>query len=201
MGSDLYFRGESNGWRNIGVITYELFHAGTFLDGSLYWMERSEGKILAFVSADEEFRVISPSPCGGFGSYSSLHSLRILGGNLCLVHQQKRVRLDIWSFKSRQQSKYSNNVKEGYRFWSLSLEFSIATPRRSGIYNPFSLTENNEVLLWLDETILCRYDPKTKTLDQLVDLAFDSSVRTCQAVTHLNCLVSLKSLGVNSKRR
>ncbi|RZC58023.1 hypothetical protein C5167_005328 [Papaver somniferum] len=77
--------GDNIGWRNIGVITYELFHACTFLDGSLYWMERSEGKVLA----DEEFRVISPSPCGGFVSYSSLHSLKILVIQAKQVWQQR----------------------------------------------------------------------------------------------------------------
>lgn len=64
-------------------------------------------------------------------------------------------------------------------------------------YNPFGITEENEILLWYDQS-LCYYDTKSSILHVLVDTM--PNFYKFQAIPHTNTIISLKELGVEEKK-
>ncbi|XP_026445587.1 F-box protein At3g07870-like [Papaver somniferum] len=54
--------GGDSGWRNLGDIKYSLAFNGTLLNGSLYWLDWNDQKIVSFDLADEEFRLLPTAP-------------------------------------------------------------------------------------------------------------------------------------------
>ncbi|XP_026416195.1 F-box protein At3g07870-like [Papaver somniferum] len=192
--------GDSRGWRNLEDIDYSLAFNGTHLNGSLYWLEWLDQKIVVFDLAEEEFRLLPPTPPCFIRAKGAYYRLAVLGGHLCFVHHKWEVGVDIWSFKSKPTD--NSAAVKGYESWSWSLDFSVPFPylvTQSDYYKPFALTRNNEVLLWFNHTTLCCYDPKTDIFSNI--LVGDDELKYLRGIPHVNSSVSLKALGVNSKMR
>ncbi|XP_026381326.1 F-box protein At3g07870-like [Papaver somniferum] len=209
-----------SGWRDIGEINYNLLGKegilwnGSFhwLDNTFHWFDKNKQywKIVAFDLADENFRYLPTTPCNK--KHTPETQLKLLGGYLSIVSMDRdNGRLDIWMLKNKQ----NNNdivVEAGYRSWKWSLDFSISifpSPNDydSDSYEAYAITKSNQVLLWYKlhtqgrynlPVFLCRYDPKNDTLNKVMHLG-TCGVSHFQGIPHVNSLVSLKSLGVDSR--
>ncbi|XP_026432773.1 F-box protein At3g07870-like [Papaver somniferum] len=224
----VYTLGSQVGWRiiddKIPIGRYSKFvSSGIFANGAIHWLETHnngiapEVNIVAFDLADEKFKsVTSPSR-----EKRAVPKRALLGGNLCVVFHL-RESIDIWAFKKNVNNKRvgllpskKKMIKERLpinrpkkkarqmhydRTWRWSKEFSIPC-KRPWWYNPFAITENNEVLIWDKDTttpqsIHC-YDPNnTSTLHKSSDAYLDTYGSCLQLTPHMNTLVSLKDLGV-----
>ncbi|XP_026396559.1 F-box protein At3g07870-like [Papaver somniferum] len=192
--------GDSCGWRNLGDINYSLAFNGTLLNGSLYWLEWMDQKIVAFDLANENFQLLPTAPPCFVRVKYGYFRLAVLGGHLCFVHHKWEEGVDIWSFKNRQTDNSSGDRE--HESWSWSLEFSVPFPylvTEHDFYTPFSLTTNNQILLWFNHKTLCCYDPKNKIFSKI--LVGNSGLDYLRGIPHVNSSVSLKALGVNSKIR
>ncbi|OVA16732.1 F-box domain [Macleaya cordata] len=196
----VYTLGHESEWRNKGEITYSFRESPAILaNGALHWLDDKEWNIVAFDLADEEFRLLPSPPCFRLGGkLTSSYQLQVLGGYLSVVHQEPGDRVDIWSFKMN--SNYDLNEHE-HHSWSWSREFSIAWEGglEKDSYEPFALTKSNEVLLWYNTTILSCYDPKTATLEKIVNVG--TGFKYFQAIPHIKSFVSLEALGELTKIR
>ncbi|KAI3834106.1 hypothetical protein MKW98_030514 [Papaver atlanticum] len=206
MGSvEIYTFGDCGGgggyWRSIGETTYSLTFQGTLVNGSLYWLDNKDWKIVSFNLSDEEFRLLpTVPPCllQDDPDKNTTYRIKVLQGNLCLVHLQLGEHVNIWSYK------YDLAKQEGNDNPSLgwSLEFSIpyfSNSTKDHYFEPFAVTKHNEVLFWYGSTSLCCYDSNTKKLSQIVNEDF-ALINSFCAIPHISTRVSLKALGVNSKK-
>lgn len=200
---DIYTLGDdSTGWRSIGETNFIVPYEGILMNGCLHWMDRIEHKIVTFDLADEKFRLLPTAPPCFDHDEPSFYQLKMLGGYLCVCHEWRCKRMDIWLYKINEHNKNCGASEEvGCKFWSWSLEFSIPclTTSQSDFYEPFLLTNNNEVLLSYKGTTLYRYNGKTNTLNKIASV--DERLVNFDVIPHTNSLVSLKALGVDSKKR
>ncbi|OVA09216.1 F-box domain [Macleaya cordata] len=213
----VYTLGSGSGWRNKGKIPWSLStfnrrvfdppaSPGILANEALHWMDYKEGKIVAFDLADEEFYVVTQPPCflpAGYNEYKHCFQLQELGGCLCVVHQVRGERVDIWSLKKTKNSTSNKmNEQEEYLSWTWSREYSIRWEGRYlDSYEPFALTKSGAVLLWWNKSILSRYDPKTETLKMVITELGDMMLLYFEAIPHMNSFVSLKALGERCKTR
>ncbi|XP_026452786.1 F-box protein At3g07870-like [Papaver somniferum] len=186
---------DSAGWRSLGEVTYTLNKRGVLANGSLYWLDYDKKKIVAFDLADEIFQLLPDVPqCFGGSSELVEYQIKVLGGNLCLVHFDRGRQLDIWSYKNKQ--KKTDDKEEGSHSCSWSLEFHIPSSALgvNDVYEPFALTKNNEILMWWNGTGICCYDTKTKIMNEMLDEKFNK-LRNFQGIPHMNSFLSIKPLG------
>ncbi|KAI3847819.1 hypothetical protein MKW98_021779 [Papaver atlanticum] len=183
--------------RSIGETSYSLTFQGTLVNGSLYWLDNKDWKIVSFNLSDEEFSLLpTVPPCllQEDPGKNTMYRMKVLQGNLCLVHLQLGEHVNIWSYKDNlAKQNERDNPSLGW-----SLEFSIPYSCKA-YHEPFAVTKHNEVLLWYGYTRLCCYDSSTKTLSKIVDEDGDLTNSFC-AIPHISSMVSLKALGVNSKK-
>ncbi|KAI3966584.1 hypothetical protein MKX01_022711 [Papaver californicum] len=197
---DIYTLGSGSGWRSIGEVTYHLSKRGVLANGSIYWLDYQQKKIVAFDLADEKFRWLPTVPQCFNGSKKMTYRIIVLGGNLCLVHHEIGQHIDIWAYKKMQKND-DDDKEKGNQSWGWTLEFTLPSSilDKLDMYEPFALTKNNEVLLWLNESGIYCYDKKTETLNEIV--GEDDSLLTFQGIPHMNNLISLKALGEKFKSR
>ncbi|OVA10577.1 F-box associated domain [Macleaya cordata] len=155
----VYTLGSGSGWRNIGTTNYSLDYyvhprspMGVLVNGALHWLEYRKWRIVAFDLADEEFHVVPSPPClaVGYTDYMNCFQLRKLGRCLCVVHQARSKRVDIWSLKKTKNNTNTCNTKEQEyeESWTWSREFSIKWETDfMDEYEPFALTKSGKVLL------------------------------------------------------
>ncbi|OVA16360.1 F-box domain [Macleaya cordata] len=199
----VYTLGGGSGWRHKENISFSLLlhhdSPAVLANGALHWLD-DEGKIVAFDLADEEFRLLPSPPCLLlYNEHKYWFQLRVLGGRLCVVHQNQGKSSDIWSLKKKKKNGNCDIKEPEYQFWSWSKEFSI---KLKGMFvrenEPFSqlfaLTKNCEVLFY-NHTILSRYDLKTATLEKLLNMDKCFFLYFFEAIPHMNSFVSLKALG------
>ncbi|OVA07920.1 F-box domain [Macleaya cordata] len=207
----VYTLGDGSGWRNKGEIKYNFLFSslsvgGVLSTGSLHWLDHKDMKIVAFDLADEEFRVLTPPPpCflpAGYDKFKHCFHLRELGGCLCVVHQVKGERVDIWSLKKKNKNSTAYNMKEQVcHSWTWSRDFSMAWfGDVMDNYDTFALTKSGEVLCLYNRNILYRYDPKTATTKVVVEQN-DDLLKFVNIIPHMNSFVSLKALGERCRRR
>ncbi|XP_026405456.1 F-box protein At3g07870-like [Papaver somniferum] len=140
----VYTLGGSGGgeWRNVGNITHLFSFPGVAGNGVIYFIEDFENRLVIFDMADEVFRVppIQP-PCLVPRDLKCSYSVNVLGGYLYVIHENTCESVDLWSYK-----KNDDNGSETP--WKWRKEFSIPWQGLSDtdIYEPFSLTRNNQVL-------------------------------------------------------
>ncbi|OVA19375.1 F-box domain [Macleaya cordata] len=214
---EVYTLGSGNGWRDKGKISWSLStldheyeypppSPGIFSNGSLYWLNK-EMMIVAFDLADEEFCIVTPPPCflpAGYDKSKHCFQLQELGGSLCVVHQERGERVDIWSLKKTKNttSNKMNEKEENGQAWTWNRELSITWEgQHENEYEPFAFTKSGEVLLWYNHRILARYDPKTSTLKKLVEDEDIMDLRFFKGILHMNSFVSLKAIGEKCKTR
>ncbi|OVA19981.1 F-box domain [Macleaya cordata] len=199
----VYTLGDGRGWRNTGQIAYSLLLSpGIPINGALHWLD-SQGKILSFHLANEEFRLLPSPPCVRPGHACRFYKLRNFGRCLCIVDRDEQGEsVDIWSLKKN--SSYDMKDQNYYHSWSWTRELSIALKDLDVDDNqyepiePLALTKSREIILRQNLKILSVYDPKTASLKKLLDV--DMGLKFFGAVPHMSSFVSLKALGENSKR-
>ncbi|XP_026377799.1 F-box protein At3g07870-like [Papaver somniferum] len=166
---EIYTLGSGTGWRNIGEITYKLCDTGVLANGSLYWLDYEQKRIVVFPLGDEHFRCLPTIPQCLRDSENATYHVKVLGGDLCLVHVDAGKHVHIWSYKNKhKRNDIDNDKEEGYQSLSWTLEFRIPCIDPDGKYEPFALTKKNEVLLWLNRTCLCCYDKTDDCLYEIV---------------------------------
>ncbi|KAI3873820.1 hypothetical protein MKX03_027089 [Papaver bracteatum] len=195
----IYTLGSCSGWRSIGEIKYSLCLSGVLSNEILYFMDARKQEIVALDLADEEFRPLSLPPSIQDGDYSNANSyVKLIGEQLCVVHEQYGNRVDIWSFKETEQKNIFTTGKD-HNSWSWNLDYSIPWdfPDKNGSCMPFALTKGKEILLWYNAWTLVSYAPESATFKTIVDdrMTYDNF----QAIPHRHSRVSLKALGVCSK--
>ncbi|OVA19248.1 F-box domain [Macleaya cordata] len=149
----VYTLGSGSGWRKKGTISAYLLRPGSkfpspgvFVDGALHWLDFKNFRIVAFDLADEEFFVYPSPTCFQSQHNAIFYYLTVLGGCLCVVHQNRRISLDIWSLKKKKKNS-SDGTKEQDCEWSCKREFSIAwEPEYTHNYEPFALMNSGELL-------------------------------------------------------
>lgn len=199
---EIYTLGSDSGWRSIGEITYAISRRGVLANGTIYWLDYEQAKIVAFDLLNEEFRVLPTIPqCldvsdkALYRKKKILYQMRVLGGRLCLVYYVFGKDMDIWSYKK------IDDVEEGSQSWSWILEFRIPSSviDVNELHEPFALTKNNEVLIWVAKRGISCYDKKTESLKVLVEE--DYRLGECQGIPHMSCFLSVKSFGMKVKSR
>ncbi|XP_026451113.1 uncharacterized protein LOC113351319 [Papaver somniferum] len=202
---EVYTIGSGYGWRNKGETSYFLCDSpGVHVDGALHWMDYKQWKIVAFDPVTEEFRVLPSPPCffwltlvtkvinlihapNPFRFVEDNFQLHLLGGFLCVIHNNNGERLDIWALK--------NDEKEHKVELVWSKEFSMECLEKDHTYEPFAITRNNKLLLWYDKYNLLCYDPKIAALSKLSDYEHvREDVKYFQAIPHVKSSVSVLAL-------
>ncbi|XP_026451880.1 putative F-box protein At1g53370 [Papaver somniferum] len=178
-----------DGWRNIGETTDALCYPGVAGDGVIHFMDDLEWKLVTFDLAEEEFLVLPQlqPPCLGSADCDNSCQVKVLGGHLYVVHLKGGRSVDLWSFNKSSAS------------WSKELSIPWNGRNRAIQYHPFSLTSSNQVLFSVSgdgNFDLCCYDPKTESVQTIA--SEDKNRRSFQTIQHMNSLVSLKDLGVQS---
>ncbi|XP_026399871.1 F-box protein At3g07870-like [Papaver somniferum] len=121
---EVYTLGSGTRWRSIREITYQLYKRGVLANGSVYWLDYQQKKIVAFDIADEEFRWLPTVPQCFHGRNATRYMIKVLVGVLFLVHCDEDQPMDIWAYKRKQKDGDDNN-DEGHCSSSWNLEFSI----------------------------------------------------------------------------
>ncbi|OVA06948.1 F-box domain [Macleaya cordata] len=197
----VYTLGDGNGWRNKGEIAYSLIPRkgipavlrGILANGALHWLDYDDWKILSFDLEEEEFSLLPSPPFFRPGEYNHFQ-LRALGGCLCAVQRDtdSYKSLNIWSFKKR-SCEWESMFRIPYDANRLPMDVSW----------PLALTMRGEVLLrYPYQKTLVRYDPKTATVEKLVERVEDlgTDLHLDEAIPHMSSFVSLRALGEFSRR-
>ncbi|OVA19665.1 F-box domain [Macleaya cordata] len=195
----VYTLGSYCGWRNKGEITYSLFRRsngpsrGVLAEGALHWLDYKEWDIIAFDLAEEEFSLLPSPPCFS-PSGSNNFQLQVLGGCLCVAHENVGESFDIWSFKKKTGE------------WESMFKITFRKGKPIDVHWPIVLTMSGELLLRYNSKHLVRYNPRTATLKKIADLttglASESfSLLLVEAIPHIHSFVSLKALEAKSKKR
>ncbi|XP_026439321.1 F-box protein At3g07870-like [Papaver somniferum] len=201
---EVYTLGSGTGWRSIGEVTYDFSRSGVLANGSLYWLDYKQKRIVAFDLADEEFRLLPTLPPCFNGNKKATYHVKVLGGDLCLVHSEPYEPIDIWSFKNKEiKTDVHGDKEERYQSWSWSLEFRIPCSllhTKHYLYEPFALTKKHQVLLWIHDSAIYCYDKKTESLNEVVG-EDQNRMGLFQGIPHMNSLISMKALGEKFKSR
>ncbi|XP_026378133.1 uncharacterized protein LOC113272525 [Papaver somniferum] len=157
-----------------------------------------------FPFSSKEFELLpSPKCISAYeGRTDVLYQLKVLKGCLCVTHELRTdKRADIWSFKNDEQDNRSG--KKDYNTWRWRREYSVpwlSNRDPMDFYQPLAVTKSNEVLLWVSDwarVILYCFNPEAGSSTWISD---SKDANHFQAIPHVNTIVSLKSLGVPSKR-
>ncbi|XP_026421098.1 putative F-box protein At1g32420 [Papaver somniferum] len=134
----VYTFGSGNGWRNVGRFDLKcgdtLIDNGVFVNGALYWVNKTGGVVFVFDLTEEKFREqISPhpKPTGWWHGYS----IGVLGGALYYAiehgYQLNESTSDIWLLKGKNDS---HDMKEQVHQETLGWSHEFSYPEKKTIF-------------------------------------------------------------------
>lgn len=195
----VYTLGDGSGWRDKEETHYQLSNEArnnVLANGDLHWLD-SQGNIVAFSLAKEEFQLLSPPPCLPASTESQIFKLCVLGGCLCVFHQQRGYvsNATLWMLKKKTSGDCGGKEQEDYDSLSWNKEFTLPFESLSWSKTftlPFAITKSGEILISLFEigkSIIC-YDTNTSTTKERWEV--DQILFRFEAAPHMHSFVSLK---------
>lgn len=128
----------TDSWRNVDIsaFKYKMFsNVATYFKGSLHWIltEENSQSLASFDVDEEQFALYSvpslSSPIGGFDA-------AVLGGFLCVYHNDLECRVHIWAMKEY-------GVSESW-----TKLFCVDASEHSGLYLPLSILNDGALVMY-----------------------------------------------------
>ncbi|XP_026411220.1 F-box protein At3g07870-like [Papaver somniferum] len=195
---EIYKLGSDSGWTSAGetnLFFESVYHSPSVCwNGSLYWLHKESGGIVAFDLADEKFHSVPNPP----GLLNTNRRLCVLRSCLCLITVPAdpeigyRDYYNVWfskdnvsSYRSIEQSYKSRNWRKMFRMKSFLDIWNT-------LYFLFALTKEDELLFPIKG--ITRHDLKTQKDEKIWVLEERDRIQQVP-LPHICSFISLKALG------